>query len=265
MTAWLKQILDWFGGINMFKKIGIAAGWLAAWQIISMLVHNNILFVGPLETLKALAELLPTSAFWTSLGASCVRIIGGFALGSAAGILLAFAAYMRKFLADVLAPFVTALKAVPVASFVILLLIWSGSENLSLLISFLVVFPILYLNTLEGLRSTDEKLLEMASVYRVPLMSRIRYIFLPGLKAFWLSSFQLALGMSWKSGVAAEVIGQPLTSIGNRMYQSKIFLDTAGVLAWTVVIVFISWLFEKAFLLLMKKAILRTGSKEVQV
>ena len=248
----------------MFKKIGIAAGWLVAWQAVSMLVHNNILFVGPLETLQALAALLPTGEFWTSLGASCLRIIGGFLLGSAAGILLAFAAYMKKFLADILAPFVTALKAVPVASFVILLLIWSGSENLSLLISFLVVFPILYLNTLEGLRSTDVKLLEMASVYRVPLLSRIRYIFLPGLKAFWLSSFQLALGMSWKSGVAAEVIGQPLTSIGNRMYQSKIFLDTAGVLAWTVVIVLISWLFEKAFLLFLKKIVLRTGSKEAQ-
>ena len=98
----------------------------------------------------------------------------------------------------------------------------------------------------------DEKLLEMAEVFHIPSASRLKYIVLPGVYPFLQSGFALALGMSWKSGVAAELIGQYKLSIGNQLYMDKITLDTAGVFAWTVVILLVSWLFEKAFLALLR-------------
>lgn len=232
----------------MKKKALVILVWLCIWQLFAMIVHNDILLVGPVETVRALAALFPEKEFRISLVASFIRIVGGFLAGSLLGMLSAFWAYRKPLFGAFLSPLVTMLKTVPVVSFVILVMIWAGSERLSFLISMMVVFPIMYLNTLHGFQSADRKLLEMAQVYHMPAWSRFRCIFFPAVYPFLLSGFRLALGMSWKSGVAAEVIGQPLHSIGNGLYRAKIYLATSEVLAWTIVIVILSWGFEKCFL-----------------
>ena len=242
------------------KQILIAAGWLVLWQLAAVVIHNPILMAGPIETLKALAGLIGTEEFLQSLLFSFLRIVGGFLAGSAAGIVLAYLASQKTLLKDILAPLVLALKSVPVASFIILALIWFGSKWLSFAISFVVVFPILYLNTLKGMESLDPQLMEMAEVYHMPASSMLRYIALPGVYPFLESGFTLALGMSWKSGVAAELIGQFKLSIGNQLYMDKITLDTAGVLAWTMVIIVVSWTFEKLFMLLVRQ--MRRGNHD---
>ena len=230
------------------RKLLIIAFWLLLWQALAFVIHNSILMVGPVETLRTLGTMLRTTMFWQSLAFSFVRIIAGFLIGSAVGILFAWGSYRRPFLEELLAPFILALKAVPVASFVIILLIWAGNRMLSLYISALVVLPLLYLNTLSGLKATDQKLLEMASVFHMPTTRRLRFIYLPALFPYLYSAFQTALGMAWKSGVAAEVIGQPLGSMGNGLYNAKIYLETGELLSWTISIILISYLFEQLFL-----------------
>ena len=232
---------------NLRKPL-IVAFWLLVWQALALLIHNPILMVGPIETLRTLGGMLRTAMFWQSLTFSFIRIIAGFLIGSALGILLAWGSYRRSFLEELLAPFILALKAVPVASFVIILLIWAGNRMLSLYISALVVLPLLYLNTLSGLKATDPKLLEMATVFHMSNMRRLRFIYLPALFPYLYSAFQTALGMAWKSGVAAEVIGQPLGSMGNGLYNAKIYLETAELFSWTISIILISYLFEQLFL-----------------
>lgn len=230
------------------RKILILFFWLLVWEVLALIVHNPILIAGPVETVRALAALAVTESFWESLLFSFVRIVCGFLAGSAAGILLAWVSVRKPVAGEVLSPAVSVLKAVPVASFIILALIWFGAEGVSFFISFIVVFPVLYLNTLEGLWSADGKLLEMAEVYHVPSGARLKYIELPAVYPFLVSAFQLSAGMSWKSGIAAELIGQYKLSIGNQLYMDKISLDTAGICAWTVVIILISRLSEKVFL-----------------
>lgn len=230
------------------RKLLIIAFWLLLWQLLALIIHNPILMVGPFETLRTLGALLRTTMFWQSLAFSFVRIIAGFLIGSAVGILLSWGSYRYPFLEELLAPFILALKAVPVASFVIILLIWAGNRMLSLYISALVVLPLLYLNTLGGLKATDPKLLEMATVFHMPNTRRLRFIYLPALVPYLYSAFQTALGMAWKSGVAAEVIGQPLGSMGNGLYNAKIYLETGELLSWTIAIILISYLFERLFL-----------------
>ena len=230
------------------RKLLIIAFWLLLWQLLALIIHNPILMVGPFETLRTLGALFRTTMFWQSLAFSFVRIIAGFLIGSAVGILLAWGSYRYPFLEELLAPFILALKAVPVASFVIILLIWAGNRMLSLYISALVVLPLLYLNTLSGLKATDPKLLEMATVFHMPTTRRLRFIYLQALVPYLYSAFQTALGMAWKSGVAAEVIGQPLGSMGNGLYNAKIYLETGELLSWTIAIILISYLFERLFL-----------------
>ncbi len=233
--------------------------WLVFWQILSVLVHNSIMLVGPFEALHALWHLLPSADFWYSILGSLCRISIGFLSAFLIGILFGSLAYRKTLLEEILEPFMLFLKSVPVASFVILALIWAGSENLSVVISFVVVLPVIYVNTIAGLKSTDVKLIEMATVFRMPFWRRVRYIYLPALLPYLAGGCRIAIGMSWKSGAAAEVIGLPKHSIGEHLYMAKIYLETADLFAWTLVIIVLSTCFERLILHLLGRLILQKG------
>lgn len=235
-------------GIRWGRKLLIAGFWVAVWQLAASVVDNSIILTGPWDTVLALGRLIPDRDFWRSIASSFGKISAGFSGAFAAGVALGSLGYRIRAVKELLEPVMTLLKSIPVASFVILALIWAGSSNLSVLIAFMVVLPMIYVNTLAGLQSTDEKLLEMARVFHMGMGKRIRYIYMPALLPYLRSGCRIALGMSWKSGVAAEVIGVPDHSIGEKLYMSKIYLNTADVLAWTVVIIAVSALFERAVL-----------------
>ena len=149
-------------------------------------------------------------------------------------------------------------KAVPVASFIILVLIWVPSRNLSVVISFLMVFPILYTNVLDGILSTDTlSFSRWHDVFATSPRSRIRYIYVSQVLPFFRTGCSIGLGLCWKAGVAAEVIGIPDGSIGEKLYNAKVYLNTPDLFAWTVVIVLISLLFEKLFLAMVDGAVIR--------
>ena len=237
---------------NSIRKLLSVALALLLWLAGAMVLDLNLLLVSPLEVVKRLFTLVGESDFWRTLLFSFSRIVLGFALAFVLGCLLGVLSGKWKLLETLLWPYVITVKTVPVASFIILSLFFFSARQLSTFISFLMVFPVIYANVLEGIRSTDKELLEMAQVFRIPWIRRLGYIYLPHLKPFLFSACSVALGMSWKSGVAAEVIGVASGSIGEKLYESKIYFMTEDLLAWTVVIVLISVLFEKAFLRLMK-------------
>ena len=132
------------------------------------------------------------------------------------------------------------IKAVPVASFVILTLLWMDASELSIFIPFLMVLPILYLHTFTALMQMDRKL-------AVSPADRLFFVYLPQVLPAVLSACSLASGMAWKSGIAAEIIGLSRNSIGNRLYQAKIYLLTPELFAWTIVIILLSIGWEQLF------------------
>ena len=227
--------------------------WLLAWQggsiaLAAAYPHGALLLASPIQAALRLLELLPSPAFWRAAGNSSARIFGGFLLSCALAVLLAALAAGRPRLRELLVPPVAVVKAVPVASFIILALVWLDARSLSLFISGLVVFPPVYLNVLEGLRQTDPKLLELARVYRIPLRRRLWGIYLPQVLPYFRSAASLALGLCWKAGAAAEVIGLPPGTVGERLYNAKIYLQTPDLFAWTAVILILSAAFERLFL-----------------
>ncbi len=223
--------------------------WLGAWQLAAVAVGQELFLASPATTFRTLLSLLGEGAFWCSIGYSSLRIVGGFLLGLGAGVLLAVLAAWSSWVRVLLSPLASVLKAIPVASFVILAIIWAGSANLAAVISFLMVAPIVYINTLEGILRTDRDLLEMARVFGVPRRRQALYLYLPQVAPFISSACSVALGLCWKSGVAAEVIGITAGSLGERLYESKIYLNTGELFATTAVIVLLSVLFERLFLL----------------
>lgn len=226
----------------------IILAWIAVWHIGARAVDNRILLVPPGQVALELISMLGKMEFYQTVGLSLLRIGGGFLAGFAAAVVLAALSSGHRLLEEILSPMMTLLKAVPVVSFVVLLLIWWGSSFLAAAICFIVVLPNIYINTLEGLKNTDRQLLEMAGVFRLSARDRFFYIYRPAIAPFLYGSMKISLGMCWKSGVAAEVIGTPDYSIGEGLYMSKIYLDTAGVLAWTTVVILLSVLFEKCIL-----------------
>lgn len=230
------------------KKLLIIFFWLAVWQAAAWLTGNSILLAGPAEVLKVFTWLPFESAFWKSVGLSFFKISTGFLAGFTLGILFGWIARIKPLFGELFAPVIMTIKSIPVASFVILALIWMGSKNLSAFISFLVVLPIIYESTIAGLANADHKMLEMCKVYEFNAWQKFRWLYWPALFPSLLGSCKSALGMSWKSGVAAEVIGVPANTIGEGLYLSKIYLNTAELFAWTLVIVLVSTAFEKLFL-----------------
>ena len=229
-------------------KAWAALVWLGVWQLAALLVNREILLVSPLKVVWRLVELCATVDFWQSIAFSLCRIAGGFLLAAALGTLLAALAFHLPPLRDLLAPAMAAIKATPVASFIILALIWFSSRNLSVLISFLMVLPIIYTNVLGGLCAADPALNEMAGVFGIAPLRRARYVLLPQLAPYFRAGCSVALGLCWKAGIAAEVIGMPEGSIGEHLQQAKVYLETPDLLAWTVCIVALSALFEKIVL-----------------
>lgn len=229
--------------------------WLTIWQLMSIVIGQEILLVSPVSVFIKIFELIFEYDFWLSIQFSILRILGGFLLAIILGIVLGAIASKYRVIRDLLEPFVKTIKAIPVASFVILVLIWISSENLSVVISFLTVFPIIYANILEGIANTDKKLLDMAKVFDMSLKQKVRYIYISEVLPFFQSACSVSLGMCWKAGVAAEVIGLPNNSIGENLYEAKIFLDTTSLFAWTVTIICISMIFEKLFTYIVRKFI----------
>ena len=169
------------------------------------------------------------------------------------GALAAALAAASSVVDALLSPLVTAVRSTPVVSFIILVLVWAGSSRLAFVISFLMVVPIMFTTVREGIRHRDAGLLDVARVFRVPLLRRLPAIDVPAVLPFFIAGCQVGIGLAWKSGIAAEVIGLPQGSIGEHLYQAKIFLSTADLFAWTVVIVAVSYTFERVVLLLLRR------------
>ena len=240
MAAAAKDRPDEKGVRPWLRRLAVVAFWLAAWQLASMAVGSRIVLVGPAEVARRLAELVLEADFWVSVGLSLGRVATGFGLAVVAGVALAAWASRSRVVEGLLAPLVGAVKAAPVASFVVLLLMWVSSRRLSVAVSFLMAFPILYTNVLAGVRQTDPALLEMADVFGVSSWARVRTVYAAQVAPYLRAGLSLAMGLSWKSGIAAEVIGLPAPSIGIHLYDAKVYLDTPDLLAWTVIIVALS-------------------------
>ena len=155
--------------------------WLAVWQIAALVIGQKILLVTPLEALRCFLAMLPQPAFWARVIFSTLRILAGFGLAVLGAFLLAALARSHRILAALIELPLQAIKATPVASFIILALLWVSSRQLSVLISFFMALPILYSAVQTGLDAADPALLEMAQVFRMALCARIRAIWLPGL------------------------------------------------------------------------------------
>ena len=251
-THTIRKIISSWG-----VRLGVLVFWLAIWQIVAVAINQDIVLTSPIQTIQTLFSLAQLREFWVSIGLSLLRIFVGGALAFTFGSLLAFLSFKYKLVKLLFEPLISTIKSIPVASFVILLLIWVRTPYLSISISFLMALPIIYIAVLEGLLGTDQKLIEMANVYQIHGWYRVKAIYLSQLMPSLKTATSLAMGFCWKSGIAAEVIGLPTFSIGEHLYNAKVYLDTPALFAWTLVVIVMSVLGEKIVMWLVSWAATR--------
>ena len=228
-------------------KTAVAALWLVLWQLVCYIVDMELLVVSPLAVAKRLWELGATAEFWRYSLGSLGRITEGFLLGSVTGAVLAMVCHKFSFAREFFTPAITLIKSTPVASFIILALVWLTGQRVPVFIAYLMVLPVVYGNVIQGIGEVDPKLIEMAKVYGMNRRKRVMKIYIPSVLPYMMAASRTALGLSWKAGVAAEVIGVTRDSIGRQLYYSKIYLETADLFAWTAVVIILSIALEKIF------------------
>ncbi len=218
--------------------------WLALWWLLAACVNQELLVPSPAAVAGRLAELAATAHFWHSVGVSLLRIFCGTLTGVVLGTLSA-ALTCRWKLADwLLSPAIRVVRATPVASFIILVLLWVHTGAVPGVISALMVLPIIWESVCTGIRAADSQLLEFAHAYRLNRRRTVRHVYLPAIMPLFAAGVCNAIGLAWKSGVAAEVLCLPKAAIGTEVFYAKIYLETPSLFAWTITVIVLSMLLE---------------------
>ena len=222
------------------------------WQIAAAAVGEQTLLASPASVAVELFRIITEKENLFVVLTSGARILGGFLSGLLLGFALALLSSRFPLSETLLFPYMATIRSIPVASFIVVAWVWLDAEALCGFISFLIVLPIVYNNLLSGLKSRDKALDEMANVYHIPPACRLLYIWRPQLRPTLLSAAETAVGLAWKSGIAAEVIAMASRTIGENIYNNKVWLNTPALFAWTVVIVLASLISEKLILIALR-------------
>ncbi len=238
---------------GFFRGIGIALFWLGLWQLASLAVGSLFILPSPLESAFSLFRLALQGSFWVSTFFSLLRILAGYLIAVMLGLLLGILTAALPFANALLKPLRSIMKATPVASFILLVVLWIHSNFVPTFTALVMVLPLIWASVQEGIRATDQELIEMAKLFHFGKLKTFRMVYLPSLLPNLLAACATGLGFAWKAGVAAEVLAHTPNSIGRNLMQSKYNLLTADMFAWTAVVIALSILFEHAFVRLLRK------------
>ncbi len=228
----------------LLERAGVFVFYIALWALAARWVNSPLLLPTPLAVLRRLGALLPSSGFWLTLGGTLLRTLLAYLLGIAFAVLLATLCCRFRVAELLVSPLLSAVRATPVTSFIVLALVWLSSARVPVLTGFLMTLPVVYSALTQAVRAIDPRLLEMARLYRFGRGGTLRRVVLPSVLPAFVESCLAAIGLCWKAVVAAEVIGVPRRAVGSRLYEAKIYLETDSLLAWTLMLVLLSVLLE---------------------
>lgn len=233
---------------KILKTLAALLFWLILWQIAAGAANKDLLIAipTPISTAKAFIDCLNDISFYSSVAFSLLRVTAGFLLALTLGTIFGILSSKYSFVYTLFSPLLKVIRAVPVASFIIVVFLWMSREYVPTFIAFLTVLPIIWTNVYDGINATDKQLLEMAKVMGMKGTKVLKHIVLPSAMPFITSAVSTGLGFAFKSGVAAEVICRTANSLGEMLWQGKSSVDYDKVFAVTVAVVVLSVALEHA-------------------
>lgn len=229
---------------KLSNKIFVALFWLIVWEIVYLSINESIIFPSPKSVFITLFSMMKTAQFWKTLLFSLGRVLQSMAYGIIIGVVLLFICYKSYFFRNIMSPLISAIKALPVATFIILLMFFVKSENVPVIIGTIMVVPIVYNNLLEGIKNIDRELIEMVNVFHVSFIEKLTKLYIPSVMPYMIATINVCVSFCFKATISAEVLSIPKNSIGLNIYNAKIYFDIETLFAWTIVIVFSSVLLE---------------------
>ena len=217
---------------------------LLTWYVLALLIGKEYILPTPAQTGRSLLMIMQSEDFWPAVLATVGRGLLGFLVSLGLGIMLGMAAGFSRVVSWLLRPWVTVMRSTPVMSIIILAIIWFESNLVPVFVTILMLFPIIFGNVVAGIRNVNPELLEMARMYKVKPLRIIGELFFPSILPYLLAGAATAMGIAWKVIIAAEILSQPHRAVGTDLMIAKFNFATAQVLAWTVVVIIISFVFE---------------------
>lgn len=230
---------------RLLLSVASVAFWVTVWYLLAIWLDKPLLLPTPLAVLRRIGELALHGDFWLRSALSLCRVLGGIFSGTVFAVVIGLLTATIPVCHILLSPLMTIIKSTPVSSFIILTLLWIDRDILPVFISFLIVFPVMWSNIHTGFCSVPSAYSELAQIYRLSFFKRIQRIYIPFTLPYFLSSCRSSLGLAWKAGIAAEVLALPAISIGKQLYESKLYLETTDLFAWTTVVILLSLLLEQ--------------------
>lgn len=217
---------------------------LILWAILARAVNQTVLLPTPGEVLQTLWNLLGQGRFYKSLAWTFLRGLGGFSLAFGTALVSALLASKSMVLRRFMEPFLVLLRSVPLLALILLAVLWFRQERVSYFVVFLVIFPLIWGNVLEGIKSLPLELVEMSRVFNFSSWNRLRHIIIPHITPYILSGISTGLGIAWKAVIAAEILTMPAHGMGTAMQRAQLELDSASLFAWTFALLLLSGLCE---------------------
>lgn len=237
---------------RLYKIIALIF-WIIVWEIIALVINKEIYLPTPYNTFKVLLEEIKTVMFWQTIFATIFRVAVGFVIACIVGILVGIVCGINHFMYEILNLIIVAVKSTPVMSFILIALVWFKSENVPIFICFLMCFPIIWTSVVGGIKHIDRRLIDMAYVYKVDKRYIIKDIYVPSIIPYITTAMITSLGLGWKVTVAAEVLSSPKFSIGTKLYNAKVYIESEQLFAWTIVVIVLSLMLEYIFKYLLRK------------
>lgn len=222
------------------------------WELIALQIGYPAIFPSLIDLLKETGRLIISENFFVEISVTILRgLIGiafAFSIAFVLGIIAAFSSFWKAFFH----PLVVVSRSIPVISLVLIALLWLTPPCLPVFIALITMFPILYQNILTGLEQTDKRYIEMATVFGKSGLSQFFNIYLPSAKKVIFDGIKTAMGFGWRAIIIGEALSQPVHGIGSAMKQAQVYINVSELVAWTVVAIGISYLFEYIIKLIQK-------------
>jgi NitT/TauT family transport system permease protein len=218
---------------------------IAVWKLVSMHFRSDFILPPPEKALLTTFNLFIDKGFLAITGSTILRGTTGFMLSMILGIGAGIIAGVNRDFDAFIRPVIVTLRSVPVISFILLALIWLSPDTVPVFVAMLTMFPFICTNVTDGIKSVDHDLVEMAVFYRVKKSKIVREVYIPAIMPFIISGASSAMGIGWRAIIIGEVLSQPKYGIGTVMQNAQTFLNVDAVIAWTIIAVIVSYLFEK--------------------
>lgn len=235
--------------IKNFKPLSIisVAVLIIIWNLLAIYIAKDYILPTPFDTAKALFNIFMEYDSYIDIFTSIFRIVIGFLISLFLGIFLGFLSGVNRYAEDILTPIVNILRTLPTMVIILVMLIWFGSEITTIFVGVLIVFPIVYSNILYGIKSIDQKLVEMGKVYDFSIWRYTKYIYIPSIHKPIISSIVAGVGLNFKVLIASEILSQPKNGIGSNLLLAKMNLQMDKVFAWAILIIVLSVFIEVVF------------------